>query len=67
MKEEEGSRLSRRGFMQTVAGGFIGSSLVGLAELPRGSRFQQSEVEEEGGKLADEVEANFSKRGFGCA
>ncbi len=67
MREEEGSRLSRRGFMQTVAGGFIGTSLVGVAELPRGGRFPQSEEEEGGGKLADEVEANFSQRGFGCA
>lgn len=66
MKEKKVNRLSRRGFLQTIAGGVMGTSLVGVAELPRVSRFQEIE-EEKAGKLADELEANFTKRGFSCA
>ena len=66
MREEKDKRLSRRGFLKTISGGVIATSLVGAAELPRVSLFQEIE-EKEGEKLADEMEANFSQRGFSCA
>lgn len=66
MKEEKVNRLSRRGFLQTIAGGVMATSLVGVAELSQGSRLQEKE-EEEAGKLADEMEVNFSLRGFSCS
>ncbi|TKJ32378.1 hypothetical protein CEE39_05625 [bacterium (candidate division B38) B3_B38] len=66
MKEEEVSRLSRRRFLHTIAGGVMGVSLLGVSAPSLGSRFQEKEKEEKG-KLADELEANFTQRGFSCA
>ncbi|MFB0519265.1 MAG: C-GCAxxG-C-C family protein [Acidobacteriota bacterium] len=65
MKEEEVSRLSRRRFLHTIAGGVMGVSLLGVSAPSRGNRLQEKEAEK--GKLADELEANFTQRGFSCA
>lgn len=66
MKEDKRNWLSRRGFLQTITGGLIATSLVGVAELSHCSRIQEKK-EEEAGKLADEADVNFNKRGFTCA
>jgi len=66
MNKEDVSGLSRRRFLHTIAGGVIGTSLLGVAELPRSSRLQQQEKEEKG-KLAEEMEVNYNTRGFSCA
>lgn len=59
------SRISRRGFLHTIAGGVMGVSLLEVSVPSLGSRFQ--EKEEEKGKLADELDMNFNTRGFSCS
>ena len=60
------SRISRRGFLHTIAGGVMATSLLGLSRSPRGRQLQEPEKEEKG-KLVDELEMNFSTRGFSCS